>query len=68
MLTGWEGAQWGGSGEVSDSNRQLAIPVKPGAYILDAVMRNTEDYVVASKQTSGTPIAGLKSSRAEIPS
>ena len=44
-----KGGLWSGILEGFDSKRDVALPVRPGTYELDAVMRNSDDYVVGSK-------------------
>lgn len=48
VLVGPNGPEWGGYLSSFDPNRETALPVKAGRYVLDAVLRNTEDYLVAS--------------------
>lgn len=49
VLTDSKGLKWGGYVSAFDANREASLPIKPGNYILDAVLRNTDDYKVASK-------------------
>ncbi|MCE5197439.1 MAG: carboxypeptidase-like regulatory domain-containing protein [Armatimonadota bacterium] len=49
VLIGSSGPEWGGYIQGFDNKRQAYLSIKPGVYILDAVLRNTEDYSVNSK-------------------
>ncbi len=48
VLAGPNGPEWGGYLSGFNINRTAALPLKPGTYMLDAVMRNTENYSVSS--------------------
>lgn len=48
VVIGPFGPEWGGFIERSDANPDLAIAVKPGTYLLEAVLRNTEDFAIDS--------------------
>lgn len=48
VLAGPSGPKWGDYLTGFDGKREAVLPIKPGAYTLDAVLRNTEDYKVDS--------------------
>jgi hypothetical protein len=48
VISGPCGFEWGGMIK-SEANSDIAIPIKPGTYVLEAVLRDTHDYRVESK-------------------